>query len=113
MSRLRAFSPAVAFALCAVVLAGCATVPGQVNSFDLKSHKYPDRTYGPFKYADGTEVAIGKSSFTVVLDADLASTCCFKLKSHKFPDRVYGPFRCRPGEKIDIGKSSFTVSAVY
>ena len=89
------------------------TAPSQVNSFELRSHKYPTMIYGPFKYADGTEVLIGKSSFTMVLDADLIQKRSFKLKSHKYPDRIYGPFKCRPKQDVVIGKSSFAISATY
>jgi len=113
MSRFRAFSLATLCVACTIMLAGCASVPSQVNSFELQSHKYPTVIYGPFKYADGTEVLIGKSRFTMVVDEELAESCSFKLKSHKYPDRIYGGFKCRAGEKVTIGKSSFSISAVY
>jgi hypothetical protein len=113
MSRFRSYSAAVVCVTCAVIVAGCITAPSQVNSFELRSHKYPTMIYGPFKYADGTEVLIGKSSFTMVVDVELVQKCSFKLKSHKYPDRIYGPFRCRPKEEVVIGKSSFTISATY
>ena len=114
MSRLRAYSTAACCVLCAVILAGCVTTPKQINSFDLQSHKFANRTYGPFKYADGTEVVIGKSTFTMVINAELAGMRSFRLKSRKFPDNApYGPFKCKAGQEIMIGKSKFTISAVY
>ena len=113
MSRLRTCSVAAVLVLTVVVIAGCASVPRQVNSFELRSHKYPTNIYGPFKYADGTDILIGKSTFTLIVDAEMAKARSFKLRSHKHTGKVYGGFKCRPGVEVVIGRSKFTVSAVY
>ena len=110
MSRIRLLSLGVAATLCAVILTGCATTPSQVNSISLKSHK-TERVYGPFDYANETEVLIGKSAFTMIVDKDLEETCSFKLKSGK-TQRIYGPFKARSGKDIKIGKSDFTIKDV-